>query len=1111
MGRLHKSPLSFKHKIKLLLAAAAEMIAVAKAIPTDAGEPLQRLLKARKTVPAQQQGPAFEPTVFTTQSGLLTKRISLAEDGAVNSDGSACRMASGTARRAPIAGVNELAALIEGLESDQAIVLGALRQGLPDEVKVVTKVKLKEGAEDVIARTAEDVVYRSGQPAFALIDTDSKGMPDTVAAAIERAGGIWQALVTVLPDLEGVARVERRSTSSGLSRSDTGEELPGSANLHIYLAVMDGADIERFLKGFHERCWLAGFGWLMVSKSGALLERSPIDRMVFGAERLVFEGAPLLIKPIRQDQDSRQPVATAGVVLDTSAVFPPLTIVETAKFKELLAKEEQRLAATVAKVRAAYVDAKAQEMVARKPGMSLSAARQVIEHQCEGILLPDVVLPFDDDELAGCTVGDVLADPERFINAVLADPNEGVEYGATCAKVLRRPDGSVFIKSFAHGGAIYHLKLDAAAVRAEIEAATKEDVVETFVKLVVAAELSDVEEDKLRKLAIERSGAAARSVTTMIKEAKKNHTARLAKLERKRLAAARNDPRPEVNNPEEDAPWLDQMGALEEVLHDIPHLHPPERDIDSGVMRVKKVRIPNTHAFTKDSGGNAEAEDSDELSKLPPPEQYVLCKMNEMEAAEMIEKYIDFVDPKTGKSVHLRLSFVRHFMTRDDKLPLCVAVSTLPIVLADGVLLAPPGLDRLRGIEFYIPDEVRAPIPDPKECNEAAVREAMQYLCDVWLCDVNASFANKCIAIALALTLIERSLLDERPAFFVTAGHRGGGKTTLIAMLIMAVLGVLPAAAAWSTNEEERRKALLSYFLYGMAYILWDNIARGSAISCPHIEKSCTAKFYIDRKLGVSEATATAASSIHIFTGNNIGPKGELASRSLSIRINVDRTDPENRDFKHPDPVGWTDRHRGQLLRALYTILLGNPQLKAARNAPGKTRFKMWWRLVGSAVEHAAGLLEPAHEEIDFQNLFVGQEEADDEDALSLADTLEILAKRWPNAFHAKEVTDYMNGEGSFVLSDAVALREFLFPGAETGFTASVRSTGKRLTSHIDEPVKSSDGERTLILRKTIETSGTMKNMMRYPPPPAAKPPAAKKGKGKLVAKKGATNDLSYE
>ena len=230
--------------------------------------------------------------------------------------------------------------------------------------------------------------------------------------------------------------------------------------------------------------------------------------------------------------------------------------------------------------------------------------------------------------------------------------------------------------------------------------------------------------------------------------------------------------------------------------------------------------------------------------------------------------------------------------------------------------------------------------------------------------------------------------------------------------------GIRPAASAWSNNEEERRKALLSYFLYGVPYILWDNIARGSQISCPHIERSCTAKFYIDRKLGVSEAVATAASTIHFFTGNNIGARGDLASRSLHIRLTVDRPDPENRDFKHPDPIGWTENNRAEILRALYTILLGNPQLKTARNAPGKTRFKMWWRVVGSAVEHAAKL--HGDEEIDFQKLFLKQEEEEDEDFCIARRRAHWLAEKWPQGFHATDVAELLNGSLIRMLSRCV-------------------------------------------------------------------------------------------
>jgi hypothetical protein len=170
--------------------------------------------------------------------------------------------------------------------------------------------------------------------------------------------------------------------------------------------------------------------------------------------------------------------------------------------------------------------------------------------------------------------------------------------------------------------------------------------------------------------------------------------------------------------------------------------------------------------------------------------------MNEMEVAEMIEEHIDYVD-EDGRSVHLPMSFVRHYVNRDDgALPTVVAITTLPIVLGDGSLLAPDGFDRDRGIIFEIQKELRAVLPRRQDCTAAAVREAMEFLCDEWLCDVATDSIGKCILIATALTLIERSLLPDRPAFFVTAGRRCAGKTTTLKMLIIGVTGIWPAAAA---------------------------------------------------------------------------------------------------------------------------------------------------------------------------------------------------------------------------------------------------------------------------------------------------------------------------
>ena len=254
--------------------------------------------------------PIAEIVVFTKTKGPLTKRISLNEDGTLNSDGSACTMARGTARRVKLAGVAELAALIGQLHSSQAIALGALRADLPDEVTIVAKDKLN--GTDAIARTAANIQYRPGQPAFALLDFDQKGMPAAVSARLADLGGFWPALVSVMPALADVDRVTRGSTSAGLTNADTGEVYQGSGGLHDYVMVKDGTGIPQFLKTLHARCWLAGLGWMVIGGGGQLLERSIVDRMVGAPERLVFEGPPVLVKPLVQAVTSREPTVIMG-------------------------------------------------------------------------------------------------------------------------------------------------------------------------------------------------------------------------------------------------------------------------------------------------------------------------------------------------------------------------------------------------------------------------------------------------------------------------------------------------------------------------------------------------------------------------------------------------------------------------------------------------------------------------------------------------------------------------------------------------------------------------------------------------------------------------------
>jgi hypothetical protein len=144
--------------------------------------------------------------------------------------------------------------------------------------------------------------------------------------------------------------------------------------------------------------------------------------------------------------------------------------------------------------------------------------------------------------------------------------------------------------------------------------------------------------------------------------------------------------------------------------------------------------------------------------------------------------------------------------------------------------------------------------------------------------------------------------------------------------------------------------------------------------------------------------------------------------------------------------------------------MLGNPELNRSPDDGAETRFKMWWHLIGSAVEHAAALCMPDVEH-NFQKMFLWQEE-DDVESSSLADALEAMAAQWPGSFTAADVALVVNN----VFGDdfSTLLREVLFSGLSSAPTqVSPRSMGRHLKRHIDAPVRS--GKRVLALRANLD------------------------------------------
>jgi hypothetical protein len=501
------------------------------------------------------------------------------------------------------------------------------------------------------------------------------------------------------------------------------------------------------------------------------------------------------------------------------------------------------------------------------------------------------------------------------------------------------------------------------------------------------------------------------------------------------------------------------MEAYDDILGAVAGEIPPTRHIEGELNCVRCTVIPGTHAFSSDG------------KDAPPAPQWNICKLNNCDVANLLETHIDFTDPKTGfGGLQCPPAFVDHYRQwHESTLLKLVAVSPLPLVLGNGEILAPHGLDRLRGIAFIIDEKLRECLPSGRVRDNAQVAAALDLLVNEWLVDVKCTFTGKCTAIALALTIIERSLLEKRPVGFIDAPGAEHGKTILAEMIVAAATGLDAVASTWSSDENERRKALLAIFDAGLMYVLWDNTPDGAQISCPHVERSCTTNYYADRKLGVSEFIMAAAATIHIFTGINISPTGAMVSRAICIRVDTELVDPMMRKFVHPNPVAWTKANREKILGALYTILLGNPMLDREADMSTTIRFPMWYRLVGSAIEHATRCYKEAYPddgnaaEIVFEQLFAKQKSSETE-GVSLAEMLDVFEETMELHFKRARVAKNKLGKGKYLSKHIAAclnqdpppegvniIRGFLFQKIPLNARLSSHAVGRALNKYKDK------------------------------------------------------------
>ena len=378
-------------------------------------------------------------TIFTSASGSVVKRFVMVGDQ-VEAMASA-RIYTGCTRSVRADDPEELKELLDGLGPNEAVGLGIL-ETVNQTFPLVTKGALRAGA---VSRSGEFFRHNEGA-GWGLIDVDTKDLPQAVHVNLI-GDDIVADIFRVVPELEKTAYLIRPSSSAGIIKPDG--TVRRATGTHIFIRLEYAPNLPQLLQVMHDRCWVAGLGYIKFSRAGHMLERSPIDLAVAGAERLIFEADPIVQPPLSRVRPPDR-LRHGGSLSDLAPPDPMLV----AQLKQQ-ARDELKPAA---EKMVQQFEAEQVERIRAETKVSKTEARRIFRQRMQGGELSD------DDVLETSTgvferVGDFL-DRVTWVHGMPC-PVEGSSYGPSNAAFYpagsRSPEPRII--SYAHGAkTVFHFE-----------------------------------------------------------------------------------------------------------------------------------------------------------------------------------------------------------------------------------------------------------------------------------------------------------------------------------------------------------------------------------------------------------------------------------------------------------------------------------------------------------------------------------------------------------------------------------------------------------------------------------------------------------------------------
>ncbi|OZY60137.1 hypothetical protein CJF39_07400 [Pseudomonas lundensis] len=379
-------------------------------------------------------------TLITSSNPVRLTKQFLVEDGKLVKQG-AGQMVEGHANVIEAATPNALVAILSELRESQALCYGLPIAG---SAPITTACNLDKAAPGTISRTAVHFEWARAA-GWLMLDYDPALSGEALTPEQFR-----EAIYSAAPALRNAPSVWGCSSSSMLFAD--GQQLAGIRGQRLYIQVADSRDIERAGRVLFERLWLAGFGYIAISKSGALLKRAPIDSSVWQPHRLDFAAPPVCVFPV----EARRPASLvlnggADPVITLSAI-PSLNSGERMQLKDLMSDAASKMAQELHDVQVAWID-KRMDALNQLPESEREVRRATFERAvCEHKLFGDFELTHSSGD--SVTVGQILDNPNKWHGERFADPLEP-EYSSNdhrIAQVNLRSGGKPTLYSHAHGG-----------------------------------------------------------------------------------------------------------------------------------------------------------------------------------------------------------------------------------------------------------------------------------------------------------------------------------------------------------------------------------------------------------------------------------------------------------------------------------------------------------------------------------------------------------------------------------------------------------------------------------------------------------------------------------